>query len=211
MFGASITSSWMLLSQVSELYWYYNNYGFKVCVISLVFTPYIYYHEFFCLGPASRIFNSYCHLWVRYIDYTKITVACMSSLLLSYDLHRYWYFIMFNFKLTNGAMDKWWMNKWYNSEIKIRIGCFVYHKYWICSFVLFSDTTFLQQTKQSIIFIIWSLTTSAETKCMLSNQATTERQDFIRGQPILVGDIATLVWFACFRNLKQSTTVTNQC
>ena len=53
----------------------------------------------------------------------------MSLLLLSIDLQQYFYFIMFNFKLTNGAMVKWWMVKWYNDEIKIRIGRFVSHKY----------------------------------------------------------------------------------
>ena len=39
---------------------------------------------------------------------------------------------MFDLKLTNGAMEKWC-----NGEIKIRIGGFFYHKYRICSFVLF--------------------------------------------------------------------------
>ena len=108
----------------------------------LVFTPYSYYRDFFCSGPELRFCNCHRPTWVRYIDNTKIMVACISSLILSIDLRRYWYFIIFYFKLTNGAMDKWWMVKWYNGEIKIMIGRFFSHKYWICSFVLFSNTTF---------------------------------------------------------------------
>ena len=159
----------------------------------LFFTPYSYYRDFFCLGLASRPHNRHRHVWVRYIDTKKITVACMSLLLLSIDIRRYWYFIIFYFKLTNGAMDKWWMVKWCNGEIKIRIGRFVSQKYWICSFVLFSNTKSSQQTKQSIIFNIWQLTASTATKCMLSKLATTERQDFIRGQTIFVREIVTLI------------------
>ena len=132
-------------------------------------------------------------MWVRFIDNTKITVACMSLLILSIDLRRYWYFIMLYFKLTNGAMEKWWMVKWCNGEIKIRIGRFVSHKYWIYSFVLFSNTTFSQQKNKFIIFNILQLTTNAATKCMLSNLATTRRQDFIRSQPVVVRDIVTLI------------------
>ena len=139
----------------------------------LVFTPCIYYCDFFFSGPASRLRNFHCHMWVCYIDTTKITVALMSSLLFSIDIQLWCYFTMFYLKLANGEMEKWLMDKWFNGGIKIRIGCFVTHKYWICSFVLFSNTTFLQQTKQSIIFNIWSLTTSIATKFMLSNQATT--------------------------------------
>ena len=86
---------------------------------------YSYYRDFFCLGPASRLCERHCHGWVRYIDTTKITVWCMSSLLLSIDLRWLCYFIMFDFKLTNGAMMKWRMLKWCNGETRIRIGCFV--------------------------------------------------------------------------------------
>ena len=87
------------------------------------------------------------------------------------------------------------MVKWCNGEIKISIGCIFSKKYWICSFVLFSNTIFLQQTKQFIIFNILSLTTSTATKFMLSDQATTKRQDLIRGQPIVVREIVTLISF----------------
>ena len=158
-----------------------------------VFTQYIYYHDFFCLGPSYRLRNCHCHVWVRYIDTTKITVWCMSSLLLSIDLLWLCYFIMFYFKLTNGAMVKWWMVKWCNDEINKSIGRFVSHRYWIYWFVLFLNTNVLQQAKKSITFNFLSLTTSTGTKFMLSNQATTERQDFIRGQAIIVREIVTLI------------------
>ena len=82
-----------------------------------------------------------------YIDITKVTVACMSLLLLSIDLRRLCYYIMFYFKLNNGAMVKWWIVKWCNGEIKIRIVSFVSNKYWICSFVSFSNTSFFAASK----------------------------------------------------------------
>ena len=96
----------------------------------------------------------------------------------------------------NGAMVICWngaMVRWYNGEIKIRISCFISNKYWICSFVLFLKTTFLQQTKQSIIFNIWSQKQITATKFKLSNQATTERYNFIRGQPIVVREIVNQI------------------
>ena len=43
---------------------------------------YSYYRDFFCLGPASRLRDRHRHVWVRYIDTTKITVWCMSSILI---------------------------------------------------------------------------------------------------------------------------------
>ena len=90
----------------------------------LVFTEYSYYCEFFFLRPVLRLCNCHCHGWVSYIDTTKITVCCMSPLILSIDLWWLYYFIMIHFKLTNGAMVKWWMMKWCNGERKIRIGRF---------------------------------------------------------------------------------------
>ena len=73
----------------------------------LVFIQYIYYSDFFCLGPALCIPIFYCYVWVHYVDAAKTVVACMSLLLLSIDIRRFCYFIMFHFKLTNGAMMKW--------------------------------------------------------------------------------------------------------
>ena len=52
----------------------------------LFFTQYSYYCDFFCSGPAPRLHDCHSHRWVRYIDTTKITVWCMSPLLLSIDL-----------------------------------------------------------------------------------------------------------------------------
>ena len=98
----------------------------------LVFTQYSYYHELFFSGTALHIRNCCRHVLVQYIDTTKITVACMSLLLLSIDLRRFSYFILFYFKLTNVAMVKWWMVKWCNGEIKNKTGHFLSHKYRIC-------------------------------------------------------------------------------
>ena len=159
----------------------------------LVLAQYSYYRDFFCLGPASRLSTCHCHMWLQYIDTTIITVACMSLLLLYIGIQRFCYSTMFYYKLTNGKLVKWWMVKWYNGEIKNRTGYLFSHKYRICSFVLFLNTTFLQQTKQFIIFNIWSLTTSTATKFILSNQATTKIQEFIRGQTIVLRDIMTLI------------------
>ena len=48
----------------------------------LSFTQYSYYHDFFCSGPASRLRDCYCHMWVCYIDTTIIKVCCISSVLI---------------------------------------------------------------------------------------------------------------------------------
>ena len=142
------------------------------------FIQYRYYHDFFCLGPSSRLLNSHRYVWFTFIDTTKNTVVCMSSLLSSIDLQifcyfilllyiylrHFCYFIMFYFILTNGAMVKLWIVKWCNGETKNRNGHLFSHKYWIFSFLLFPKTIFLQQTKKYIIFNFWSRTTSTETK-----------------------------------------------
>ena len=47
-----------------------------------VFTQYSYYSDFFCLVPSLRLFDRHCHVWVQYIDTKKITVWCMSSILI---------------------------------------------------------------------------------------------------------------------------------
>ena len=110
----------------------------------LVFTQYSYYRDFFCFGSAWPLCNRHLDVWGRNIEYSKFTVACMSYLLLYIDLLRYCYFIMFYFKLTNGAMEKLWMVKWCNCEIKISIGHGFSHKYRICSFFLTLNTTLFQ-------------------------------------------------------------------
>ena len=153
-----------------------------------VFTQYSYYRDFFLRGGALFLRDCHCCGWVRYIDTTKITVWCMSSLLFSIDLRWLCYFIGFYFKLINVEMVKWC-----NVEINIRIVSFISCKCWIYLFVLFFNTIFLQQKKQSITFNFWSLTTITATKFMLSNQETTGRQYFIRGQPIVVREIVTLI------------------
>ena len=110
---------------------------------------------------------------------------------------------MFYSKLTNGKLVKWWMGKWYNGEIKNRTGYLFSHKYRICSFVLFLNTAFLQQTKQYITFNFLSLKTSTATKFILSNQATTEIRDFIRGRPIVVRQIVWLYQSQVIQNFNQ--------
>ena len=47
-----------------------------------VFTQYRYYHDFLCSGPELCLCDCYRHVWVRYIDTTRITVWCMSSILI---------------------------------------------------------------------------------------------------------------------------------
>ena len=84
--------------------------------------------------------------------------------------------------------------KWCNGEIKIRIGHLFSHDYIEYVYLFyFSNTTFSQQTKQYITFNFLSLTTSTATKFMLSNQVITERRGFIRGDPIVVREILTLI------------------
>ena len=153
-----------------------------------VFTQYSYYSELFCSGTASRLCNCHYHGWVRYIDTTIIMVWCMPSLLLSIDIQWFCYFIMFYYKLNNVAMVKCC-----NGEIKIRIGRFFSHKYRICSFALFLNTTFSQQKNRSITFNVWSPTMSTSTKFILTIQATTEIQGFIRGWSIIVMEIMNLI------------------
>ena len=149
LFRSSIASSWTTSSRVSLLYWYYKNYGFKVCVRPFSFTQYSYYHDFFCLGPAFRLRNHHCHGWVCYIDTTIITVWCVSLLILSIDLRWFCYLIMFYFKLNNDAMVKRWVVKWCNGEIKIRIFRFISHKYRICLFFYFQTQHFLSRQSNS--------------------------------------------------------------
>ena len=153
LFGTSITSSLLPSSQVSALYWCYKNTVLRFVWYRLVFIQYSYYRDFVCSWPESRLLYRHRHVWVCYIHTTKITVACMSLLLLSIDLRRICYFIMFYFKLTNGATEKCWIVKWCNGEIKNGTGHFFSHKYWICLFVLFLNTTFslIIKDKQNLI------------------------------------------------------------
>ena len=55
------------------------------------------------------------------------------------------------------------------------------------------EYNFFAADKEIYTFNFWSLTTSKSTKFMFSNQATTERWGFIRGQPIVVREIVTLI------------------
>ena len=46
------------------------------------FTQYSYYRDLFCLGTELRLRDRHSHAWVRYIDTTKTTVWCVSSILI---------------------------------------------------------------------------------------------------------------------------------
>ena len=153
LFGTSIASSLLSLSWLSALYWYYKNTVLSFVWYSLVFIKYSYYCDLVCSWPSLCLRNRHCHVWVRYIHTTKIMVVCMSLLLLSIDIRRIYYFIMFYFKLTNGEMEKWWIVKWCNGEINNRTGHLFSHKFWIRLFVLFSNTTFflISRNKQTLI------------------------------------------------------------
>ena len=59
-------------------------------------------------------------------------------------------------------------------------------KYIICSFVVFSDTTFLQQSNKTINFDLYQQQQVHNPKSGSPNQATTERQSNIGGQLIVV-------------------------
>ena len=101
----------------------------------------------------------------------------MSSLLLSIDIRLICYLIMFYFRLTNGAMYKWWKVIWCNVEIKNKTRHFLSHKYWICLFVLFSSTIFflIIRNKQTLIrycndsffvFYFWNGKTENYVNCL---------------------------------------------
>ena len=86
--------------------------------------------------------------------------------------------------------------------IMLFLSCFIlnyhvtlryYHKYQICSFVVFLDTTCYQKTNQSMTLDFRSWTTNAETKFLLSNQDTTERRRTIRVRLIVVSSIFWLL------------------
>ena len=119
----------------------------------LVFIQYSYYRDFVCSWPESHLRYWHRHVWMRYIHTKKITVVCMSLLILYIDLQQICSFVVIYFKLTNGTMGKWWVVKWCNGEINNRTGHFFSRKYWICLFVLFSNTTFLLiiKNKQTLI------------------------------------------------------------
>ena len=121
---------------------------------SLSFIQYSYYCDFVCSWPASWLHNWHRHVRVCYIHTTKIKVACMSLLLLSIDLRQISYFIMFYFKLNNGAMEKCWVVKCCYGEIKNSTGHLFSHNDWICLFVSFSNTTFFLtiKNKQALIW-----------------------------------------------------------
>ena len=123
-FGTSLASLRSPLSWVSALYWYYKNTVFRFVWYCLVFVQWSYYCDFVCFSPASRLCNIHRHVWVRYIHTTTITVAGMSLLLLSIELRQICYLIMFYFKLTNVAIEKFCMVKWCNAGINNRTGHF---------------------------------------------------------------------------------------
>ena len=65
------------------------------------------------------------------------------------------------------------------------------HKYRICSFVVFLNTTILQQSKKFINFYFDQQKQVQTPNSCYPNQATTERLSTIGGQPIVVRYILT--------------------
>ena len=87
-----------------------------------VFTQYSYYCDLFCLGPASHICDCHFHMWVRYIDTTKITV-----LRFVWDCSvftQYSYYCDFVFGATLPLCNRqhhWWVS--YIDTKKITVWC----------------------------------------------------------------------------------------
>ena len=126
----------------------------------------------FFLGPASHLRDCHSHRWVCFIDTTKITVFCMTSLLLSIDLRQYCYFIMFYLKLSQN---------FYFSQILNLLICGIF------------EHNFFAADKAIPNLLSLSSTASTAIKFLLSNQAITEIRGFIRGRKIVVREIGTLI------------------
>ena len=123
-FWTSIASSWSLSPLVSALYWYYENTVLRFMWYRLDLLNTVIIVNLFVCGQhivfVINIVTCECAIFIL----RKITVACMSLLLSSIDLLWIYYLIMFYFKLTNDATEKWCMVKWCNGEIKNRTGHF---------------------------------------------------------------------------------------
>ena len=66
-----------------------------------VFNQYSYYRDFLCSGTESRLCDFHRHLWVHYINTKKITVWCMSSILIHMN---YFLFIQYEIQKTTGSL-----------------------------------------------------------------------------------------------------------
>ena len=125
-------------------------------------------------------------LFVKYFHYTVI-IAMVSyqyfSYLYYYDMHQCRYICCY-FTLTYDDSVIYIM-----FHLKLSQSLCFSHKYRICSFVLFSKTIILQQTKKFIIFHFWSSETSAYIKFLLSHKATTERKSTFGGWMIFGREI----------------------
>ena len=107
LFGASMTSSWTPLSQVSASYWYYENYDFKVCVILFSFYS-IQLLSWLLLFGASNTSS-------------QLSLSRVSAL--------YWYYKNYGCVYVNSAIVYWstkilvsryvlfWPKKWCNCEM----------------------------------------------------------------------------------------------
>ena len=87
-----------------------------------------------------------------------------------------------------------------------------FHKYIIFYFVIFPNTNFLQQSKNSITFDFWSKTTSAETKLLLlktSNHWNMEHY-WVSADCAEV-DLDSDLTLLASDNLRKYTNVPSQC
>ena len=72
-----------------------------------VFTNYIYYCDFFCLGTALRLCDRHRHGWVRYTDTTKNygLVYVIAAIVYWYTMILFFYYDLFsNGQWCNGEM-----------------------------------------------------------------------------------------------------------
>ena len=120
------------------------------------------------------------------------TPAELHSLLLSIDLWRIYYF--------------------YHTLYQTVTGHWFYHKYWICSFVVFMNTTFSQQWKQSITFNFRSTTTCAEHKFLLPKPSDHWRTEhYQESDNCWEVDLGSDINHLDSGNIWQYNTVPSQC
>ena len=107
-----------------------------------VFNLYSYYRDLCCSGPALRLLNCHRHDWVCFIDTMKITVWVyfIATIVNWYTIILLFYHVLF-------LSDPWWSGEMLDGEIKIRIDCFVSHKYRICSFYFIFENNIFSADK----------------------------------------------------------------
>ena len=156
---------------------------------SFSFTQYSYYLDFFCLDPASCLPNHHRHGWVRYIE-TK--------------------------KLRFGVCHSWYCLLIYNDSVIL--SCFILNchraffcKDRICSFVVFSNITCLQKTKQSTTFKFYHQQQVHEPILFYQTKQPLDDMDLSGVCWLLWGRSWLRFTSSGFSNPRKYTTFTNQC